>query len=331
MKAIVFNSALCNGCYNCQLACKDEHVANEWLPFAKPQPELGHFWCRIKETDHGQIPKVRVEYQPIMCGHCDNAVCMEKYPEAFYRTEDGFVILDPEKAGDKGIVDACPYGVIFWNDEIKIAQKCTGCAHLVAEGKLPHCVDLCYTEALRFGEEEDFGDELEGAEVLPTEGGARVYYINMPHFFIAGDVWDPITNDIIEGAKVTLTGAAEAETVTDDFGDFWFKKLDAGKYTVTVEAAGYEPMTKEVDLDKSLNIGDFPLAAIGEFAEQLKAYKEARDANVGIHMAGSAEAAPQEIDAGEIDTSALGSLTNWYAHDSEDDVIEDTSNYGGEE
>ncbi|NTU89020.1 MAG: oxidoreductase, partial [Actinobacteria bacterium] len=64
MKVFVFDIEKCNGCYGCQIACKDEHAGNEWMPYAKPQPNTGQFWMRVKEKDHGQFPKVRVEYTP---------------------------------------------------------------------------------------------------------------------------------------------------------------------------------------------------------------------------------------------------------------------------
>jgi tetrathionate reductase subunit B len=31
MKALVIDMNRCNGCYNCQIACKDEHVGNDSL------------------------------------------------------------------------------------------------------------------------------------------------------------------------------------------------------------------------------------------------------------------------------------------------------------
>ena len=40
-----------HGCYNCQLACKDEHVGNDWTPYAKPQPEIGQFWLEDQLTE----------------------------------------------------------------------------------------------------------------------------------------------------------------------------------------------------------------------------------------------------------------------------------------
>ena len=39
----------CNGCYNCQIACKDEHCGNDRMPYAKAQPDTGQFWCRVEE------------------------------------------------------------------------------------------------------------------------------------------------------------------------------------------------------------------------------------------------------------------------------------------
>ncbi|MGV8084111.1 MAG: 4Fe-4S dicluster domain-containing protein [Coriobacteriia bacterium] len=263
MKVFVVDVARCNGCHNCQIACKDEHCGNSWMPYAKSQPDTGHFWLKMQETEHGQIPKVKLEYKPLLCMHCDNPPCAGA-GDAVAKREDGLVALDPARATDKTYVDACPYGAIYWNEMLGIAQKCTGCAHLVDEGQLPHCVDVCPTGALRFGEESDFAQEIEAAEVIGAEFGTkpRVYYLNMPKFFISGDVWDSNADEIIEGAKVTLSneGGVVAQTTSDDFGDFWFRKLTAGTYDVKVEADSFATVEKKgIVLDRSLNIGDFAL------------------------------------------------------------------------
>jgi Fe-S-cluster-containing dehydrogenase component len=34
MKAFVIDVSHCNGCYCCQIACKDKHVGNDWTPYA---------------------------------------------------------------------------------------------------------------------------------------------------------------------------------------------------------------------------------------------------------------------------------------------------------
>lgn len=265
MKVFVIDIDRCNGCFGCQVACKDEHVGNAWEPYALPQPNTGQFWMRVKQRDHGQVPKVRVEYTPWPCMHCDDAPCIAAAPDAVYKREDGLVIIDPVAAkGHRELTEACPYGAVFYNETLGVPQKCTGCAHLVDEGKLPHCVDLCATGGLQFGEESDFAEEIAGAETMLPETGAnpRVYYLNRPHLFLTGDVWDPVDNEIVEGAVVTLTmpTGETRENVTDDFGDFYFRRITEGVYDLKIEAPGFAPVERRgIVLDQSLNLGDFPL------------------------------------------------------------------------
>ena len=137
MKVFVIDVARCNGCYSCQIVCKDEHVGNDWTPYAKPQPDTGQFWLKQNEFVRGSVPKVKMHYQPVLCMHCDNAPCMAacKIEGAIYRRKDGLIIIDPVKCtGCKNCVDACPYKTIYFNEGLNIAQKCTGCAHLTGLG-----------------------------------------------------------------------------------------------------------------------------------------------------------------------------------------------------
>src|SRR5512137_1700007 len=110
MKVFVIDLARCNGCYSCQVACKDEHVGNTWLPYAQPQPDTGQFWLKMKETVRGTVPKVRVSYQPVLCAHCGKAPCMStcQVKGAIYRREDGLIIIDVEKCtGCRNCLEAC--------------------------------------------------------------------------------------------------------------------------------------------------------------------------------------------------------------------------------
>lgn len=265
-KVFTIDVARCSGCYNCQLACKDEHVGNDWSPYAKPQPEIGQFWCKVEDHPQGTIPKVRVHYIPRLCNHCRNAACMEVCPEgAITRREDGLVLLSPEKcSGCKKCMDACPYGAIYYNPELNIAQKCTGCAHLLDHGaRLPRCVEACPTDALRFGEEEELADFIEGADVLRPETGAfpRVYYRNIPGKFIAGTVYDPIAKEVVTGAKCRLNCYGKLwKTTTDRYGDFWFNDLPVGVFDLVIEAKGYEfKVFKGLRSKDCVNLGDIPL------------------------------------------------------------------------
>ena len=156
MKSFVIDIAKCNGCYNCQIACKEEHVGNDWTPYAKPQPDTGQFWMKMHEKVRGSVPKVKVTYVPTPCMHCEDARCIASCaPGAIYRREDGLVLIDPVKCtGCMSCLDVCPYGSIYFNRDMNLAQKCTGCAHLLDRGwKEPRCADVCPTGAIRFGED----------------------------------------------------------------------------------------------------------------------------------------------------------------------------------
>jgi tetrathionate reductase subunit B len=269
MKVFIHDTAICNGCYNCQISCKDEHVGNDWTPIAKPEPDTGQFWLKINEFIRGTVPKVKMHYMPVLCQHCDDAPCMKSCPieGALYKREDGLVILDPVKCtGCKNCVDSCPYSVIYFNEDLNIAQKCTGCAHLIDKGwKEPRCVDACPTGALKFMEESEAKQFIKKGEIFHPEFKAkpRVYYMNYPQKFVAGTVYDPIEKEIVKGASCTLTSkdGQKYAAITDGFGDFWIEGLKEGKYNLKIEAKGFAAKTiGSISTEKDVNLGDIPLA-----------------------------------------------------------------------
>ncbi|MFC1868525.1 4Fe-4S dicluster domain-containing protein [Thermodesulfobacteriota bacterium] len=266
-KALIVDITRCNGCYNCQIVCKDEHVGNDWTPYAKPQPDTGQFWMKVTDIVRGTVPKVKMAYMHDICQHCDDAPCMKACKQsAIYKREDEIVIIDPEKCvGSRGCVDACPYGVIYFNDDLNISQKCTFCAHLLdKDWKEPRCVDACPTDALRFGEESDLKEYIDKSEILHPEYNAkpRVYYIGIPKRFVAGAVYDPEEDECTIGAKVTLTdGKGEKKSAeTDRFGDFWFEDLEVGDYSVVIEKDGYYSQEiGAISTEKDVNLGDIKM------------------------------------------------------------------------
>lgn len=268
-KVFLIDIDRCNGCHNCQLACKDEHCEVDWMPYAKAQPITGQFWWKVEQHERGSIPKVKVSYIPRGCMHCDDCagerVCDAG---AFYRRDDGFIIIDPEKCtGCMKCVTACPYDAVFANDKLKIAQKCTGCAHLLDDDwAMPRCVDACVMQALQYVDIDalEYAEQFAAAECIKPELGTspQVYYLNFPKRFIGGEVFDEVDDEVIIGATVTLAQGDKAlmKVKTDDFGDFWFNQIAPEKYTVYVESEGYMNRVFEVDVtERDQNIGSIAL------------------------------------------------------------------------
>jgi tetrathionate reductase subunit B len=270
-KVFVIDIGKCNGCHSCQIVCKDEHVANDWSPIAKPQPDSGQFWIDLTERVRGTVPKVKVAYRPHLCMHCDEAPCIEscQVPGALYKRDDGLVIIDPIKCtGCKNCVDACPYNTIYFNDGLNIAQKCTGCAHLLDSGWTePRCADACPTLALRLMDEEDAEELMAAGEVwrpeLKDKVKPRVYYLNLPKKFIAGTLYEPVEEEVVIGATATLTesGGGETHTLeTDSYGDFWFEGLKDGVFDLELKSGGKVKRFTGLDTaEQDINLGDIPL------------------------------------------------------------------------
>jgi Fe-S-cluster-containing dehydrogenase component len=211
MKVFLIDLSKCSGCYNCQVACKDEHCGNDWTPYARPQPDTGQFWMKVHEEEKGTIPKVRVAYMPVLCMHCRDASCIPACPVegAIYRREDGIVIIDLKCTGCRNCVAACPYRCIYYNDDLHLAQKCTGCAHLLDKGwKEPRCADSCPTQVIKFIDESELANVKGTLEQFHPEYGTRpgVYYLNIPKKFIAGTVYDPALRVVVGAVYLDRQG-----------------------------------------------------------------------------------------------------------------------------
>jgi Fe-S-cluster-containing dehydrogenase component len=265
--------AKCEECHNCFLSCKDEHVDNDFMPFSVAQPRHGQRWLNILTRERGRFPNIDVAHLPVLCMHCDNAPCIKNAKDgAVYKLENGIVIIDPVKAkGQKDIVKSCPYGVIWWNEAKQVPQKCTLCAHLLAEGwQEPRCVQSCPTGAMRFlnMEESRMADIIdeENLEVLHPEYKTlpRVYYKNLYRYlkcFIAGSVafQNNGLTDCADGARVTLYRKSEkiSEITADNYGDFKFDNLDedSGDYRLEIDFKTYPKKSVDVRLTTSQNVG----------------------------------------------------------------------------
>jgi len=262
----------CIGCFNCLHACKDEHVNNDWSPVALPQMLHHEYWLTTTEHVRGQHPMVDVAYLTEPCNHCEHAPCVANGKGAVYRRDDGVVLIDPQRAKALGdISNACPYGKITYNWERGVSQKCTFCAHLLDDGwEEPRCVQACPVPgalASRYCEPEEMDAEVEsdGLSLAHPDlayTGPSVYYRNLYRVnavFLGGSVAreESGRETCFAGCLVKLTqdGNEIARQQTDAYGEFKFDRLRPGRYTITVDSEGFEPLAFVVDLAASLYVG----------------------------------------------------------------------------
>jgi Fe-S-cluster-containing dehydrogenase component len=274
---MIIDVAECTNCNLCTLAVMDEYVGNDWPGYAAPMPKHGHKWINILQKERGQVPMIDIAYVPTMCNHCDNAPCMKADSVgAIRKRDDGIVIIDPVRAkGQKNLVEACPYGHIWWNEELKLPQIWPFDAHLLDQGwQQTRGQQSCPTGAMRAikAEDEDMARMAreEGLEVMKAELGTRprVYYRNLWRYtkcFIGGTlaVESDGVVDCVEGAQIRLNkdGRTIAQTTSDNYGDFKFDKLDedSGTYIVEISANGRGAKSVEAKLGASINLGEIRL------------------------------------------------------------------------
>jgi Fe-S-cluster-containing dehydrogenase component len=274
---MIIDVAECTNCNLCTLSAMDEYVGNDFPGYSAAMPKHGHKWINILQKERGQAPLIDVAYVPTMCNHCDDAPCVKAADAGVIRKrQDGIVLIDPEKAkGNRKIVDNCPYGHIWWNDELQLPQAWTFDAHLIDQGwKQTRGQQACPTGAMRAikiddGEMERLARK-EQLEVMNPEWSTkpRVYYKNLWRYskcFIGGTVSARTGGgiDCVEGAKVRLKkdNAIVSETTTDSFGDFRFDRLDenSGPYLIEISAKDGAQKVVKVALGVSANLGEIRL------------------------------------------------------------------------
>lgn len=274
---MIIDVAECTNCQLCTLSAMDEYVDNDWPGYTAAMPRHGHRWIDILQKERGQVPVIDIAYVPTMCNHCDDAPCIKAAGDGVItKRKDGIVLIDPDKAkGRRDLVDACPYGHIWWNEEREVPQAWPFDAHLIDQGwNQTRGHQACPTGAMRAVKLEDAEmarmAEVEGLEVMKPELGTkpRVYYRNLWRYstaFIAGSISTETDGlvDCVEDAAVSLMkdGNKVAEVKSDNYGDFKFDRLEenSGSYTIDIGTEGGPRLSVAAELGASINLGEIRL------------------------------------------------------------------------
>src|SRR5690242_9386181 len=161
----------CIGCRACEAACRecDSHK--------------GESMIMVDFIDR----EMSVATQPTVCMHCQDPVapCAQVCPVlAILISPDGVVHqAEPSRCiGCRNCVYACPFGVPKFDSAARLMKKCNLCYDRTSQGLQPWCAQACPTQALWYGDYEEFVNQREGRAVNLTTFGeetvrTRVYHV----------------------------------------------------------------------------------------------------------------------------------------------------------
>jgi len=195
---MVINLNACVGCNACMAACAMENQtpvwSNKWRTY-------------VHDIELTVGDSARRRFFPRLCNHCDNPPCMSVCPTgATRKLDNGIVFVDDATCmGCEACALACPYdarytfeyrdvaaGKKFFGElihrESPSMDKCSFCAHRVAAGQNPACVQTCVTSARIFG---DLNDPNDYVARLVTSGVAKPLLPHLgtrPNVFYIGEI-----------------------------------------------------------------------------------------------------------------------------------------------
>ncbi|MBW1898307.1 MAG: 4Fe-4S dicluster domain-containing protein [Deltaproteobacteria bacterium] len=153
----------CVGCRSCEDACNKVNSLPE-PDNAFSDRSILNKKRRTTVTDYTVVNRYESSKGPlfrkIQCNHCLEPACASVcFVSAFKKEPSGAVVYDADVCvGCRYCMIGCPFDIpAYQYDDPYTPEvvKCTMCAPLLAQGKLPGCVEVCPKEALIFGKRKD--------------------------------------------------------------------------------------------------------------------------------------------------------------------------------
>lgn len=176
---MLYDATLCIGCKACMVACREANGLEPEDPqsrYDSPDSLSGNAKNIIKLYNDG----TQSSFMKMQCMHCVDPGCVSACMlGAFKKREHGIVTWDGSKCvGCRYCQIGCPYGVpqFEWDAALPKIVKCELCAHRIAEGGIPACVEVCPRQAVIYGTREELLAEAHGRlEAEPARYEDKVY------------------------------------------------------------------------------------------------------------------------------------------------------------
>ena len=156
--ALIVNTEDCVGCNACEVACKQEHNL-----------AVGPRWIRVYSDGPREIEgKPQLRYKVTHCIHCSQPACKDVCPvRAISKRDDGIVLVDEKLCnGCKCCIEGCPLGVMHFDEEKGVAQKCDLCVDRLDKMSPPACAAACPSHCIYFGDAKEIVGKLRDKNIL---------------------------------------------------------------------------------------------------------------------------------------------------------------------